>query len=100
MHRDEMRKRSSQMLGTAYRLEIASWINEHAPDTVSALSLAQDTEIFYARVQQELKRLVAAGLLVQRERRQTVEYKPVSSVYWRFCAELRAELEGTSGDSR
>jgi len=91
----ELREKSKQLLGNAYRLEVASEIFAHPDEKISAQEMADLTGIRYPRVYEELKRLEAAGLLVaagNRASSRTVDYKVVPSAYWQLSSSLLAEL--------
>ena len=96
---ERVRAASKEMLGNKYRVEIGAAIHTWAGEKLNSLTVADYTGIRYPRVQEDLKRLAAAGLLEQIEDpgSRTVEYKAASSVYWEFCSALLAEL-GESGD--
>lgn len=90
---EDLRRRSTQLLGNMYRLEIVEAIIRAAGEPVTATSVHEETGIKYPRVQEELKRLAEAGLLRQRDapRGQPVEYKASATVYWEMCQHLSAE---------
>ena len=91
----EIREKSKQLLGNAYRLEVASEIFAHADEKISAQEMADLTGIRYPRIYEELRRLQATGLLVasgNRTSTRTVDYKVVPSVYWQLASSLLAEL--------
>jgi DNA-binding transcriptional ArsR family regulator len=91
---DELRIASKDLLGNKYRLEIGAAIHERNDEPLTALAISDFTGVRYQRVQEDLKRLTAAGLLVQPDEQegQTVEYQPVESVYWELCRALLLEL--------
>lgn len=94
----DVRRWSSQLLGNIYRLEVVEAINRADGEPVTATSVHEETGIKYPRVQEELKRLTEAGLLMQKDapRGQPVEYKAVSTVYWKMCERLLAEVRSIS----
>jgi len=92
----EIREKSKQLLGNAYRLEVASEIFAHSDEKISAQELADLTGIRYPRIHEELKRLEAAGLLEAsgiRTSTRTVDYKVVPTTYWQLASSLLAELK-------
>jgi DNA-binding transcriptional ArsR family regulator len=88
-----LRALSKELLGNKYRLEIAAEIAA-SDDPVHAQGLADATGVRYPRVQEELKRLRAAGILAERSDpgSNIVQYKTHPSVYWDMCRQLRDEL--------
>jgi hypothetical protein len=94
MNLEEIRQRSTELLGNMYRLEVAEAIVRATGEAVTATSVHDETQIRYQRVQEELKRLASAGMLRARPaaRGQPVEYKAEPSVYWELCAQLLDEL--------
>ncbi len=93
---ERVRAASKEMLGNKYRVEIGAAIQSWDGEKLNALTVSDFTGIRYPRVQEDLKRLAAAGLLDQVDDAgsRTVEYKPAASVYWEFCQALLRELEG------
>lgn len=90
---ERVRSVSKDLLGNKYRAEVGAAIHIWGKDSLTALTVADFTGIRYPRVQEELKRLEAAGLLSQVESLgQQVEYKAGPTVYWEFCAALLEEL--------
>jgi DNA-binding transcriptional regulator GbsR (MarR family) len=91
---ERLRSVSKDLLGNKYRAEVGAAIHVWEQDALTALTVSDFTGIRYARVQEELKRLEAAGLLVQVDSPgQQVEYKASPTVYWEFCAALFEELQ-------
>lgn len=89
MDHRELRKRSKALLGSMYRLEIAVAIARCYGESFTAQSIADDAEIRYGAVQQELKHLERAGMISQLDSvGPTVEYKAAADVYWRSCEDL------------
>ena len=89
------RSMSKALLGSQYRAEIAAAIDE-AKGPVSAQGLADETNIRYPRVQQELKHLLHAGVLTERPPEgRTVFYEKIDTAYWSYCTALTAEWNGT-----
>jgi DNA-binding transcriptional ArsR family regulator len=100
MESTPVRMRSKQLLGNAYRMELAAELAE-VGKPVSAIELADATGIRYPRVHEELQRLKAAGLLVASESRGSgvvVEYTVVPSCYWQGCRDLLTETRGLSDE--
>lgn len=95
MANESLRDASKALLGNRYRLEIAAAVHAWGEEPLNALTMADFTGIRYPRVQEDLKRLQAAGLLRGGgdPSARTVEYKAVASVYWEFCRALLAELD-------
>ena len=96
-----IRAASKALLGNQYRLEICAALTERQAEAVSATEMADLLEIKYARAHEELKRLLAAGLLREPGAPvggRTVDYKVVPSVYWEMCAALLAEIKGAEPD--
>lgn len=88
------RSMSKALLGSQYRAEIAAAIGE-ADGPVSAQGLADETKIRYPRVQQELKHLLQAGVLVERPSEgRTVLYEKTDTAFWSYCSALAAEWDG------
>jgi hypothetical protein len=95
MGSDDIRSASKALLGNKYRAEIGACVHAWGDKPLTALAVADQTGIRYGRVHEELVRLKDAEMLdhVEQAGGSTVEYKASPSVYWRFCAELLAELE-------
>jgi len=95
---EDVRRWSGQLLGNIYRLEVVETINRAASEPVTATSVHEESGIKYPRVQEELKRLTEAGLLMQQNapRGQPVEYKAVPTVYWMMCEQLLAEVRSVT----
>jgi hypothetical protein len=98
MGTDDIRKTSKELLGNKYRAEIGAAIHAWGTNPMTALAMSDHTGIRYGRVQEELVRLKEAGILqlVDQLAGATVEYKATSSVYWKLCADLLAELTAAS----
>ncbi len=97
MKGEPLRSASKDLLGNKYRAEVGAAIHAWGSEPLTALTLSDYTGIRYPRVQEELKRLEAAGLLSQMDKPgQQVEYKARATVYWEFCNALLAELQGAS----
>jgi hypothetical protein len=76
-------------LGASYRLEVAAAIAAYGGSTFTTQGIADDTGIRYPRVQQELKHLLAAEMLVLSESPAPyVNYKAVADPYWEVCVRL------------
>lgn len=96
MNGEPLRSASKDLLGNKYRAEVGAAIHVWGSEPLTALTIADYTGIRYPRVQEELKRLEAAGLLSQIDKPgQQVEYKAQATVYWEFCGALLAELEAS-----
>jgi DNA-binding transcriptional regulator GbsR (MarR family) len=91
---EEVRRLSGQLLGNKYRLEVVEALCRAGDDSVTATSIHEETGIKYARVQEELKRLKAYGVLRELDTpgAQTVEYKIEPTVYWELCKQLLDEI--------
>lgn len=91
-----IREMSAALFGRDYRLELAAAIHQASGEPVTTQQLSDDTGIRYPRVQEDLKRLAACGMLVQQPRRgPEVEYKATAGPYWQTCAEILLELRGS-----
>ena len=79
---ESLRSQSKDLLGNKYRAEVGATVHVWGPEPLTALTIADYTGIRYPRVQEELKRLEAAGLLSQVDQPgQQVEYKAQATVY-------------------
>lgn len=96
MQVEEVRRRSTQLFGNMYRLEVVDAILLAAGESVTASSVHEETGIKYPRVQEELKRLTDAGVLRQKPARrgQPVEYKAEPTTYFELCKSVLGELRG------
>jgi Fic family protein len=85
---------SANLFGNRYRIVVAAAISELGPGAAfSAKSIAESTGVFYARVQEDLKRLERAGLLgKQPTGGRTVEYVAAQTQYWAMCRLVGGEL--------
>lgn len=97
---EQARALSKALLGSSYRAEIAAAIYRSDGAPVNAQGLADETGLRYPRVQQELKHLLAAGVLEPCDSEsRTVDYKAVQCDYWRFCDLLLREWRSTEPDT-
>jgi hypothetical protein len=91
-----LRELSKELLGNKYRLEVAVAIARLEGSPFYAQSLVDDCGLRYPRVQEELKRLAAADMLIEQPPEQgggsTVYYKAIASVYWQMCVQFHEEL--------
>lgn len=86
---------SKALLGSSYRAEIAAAIGR-CDGPFSAQEIFEETKIWYARVQEELKHLLAAGMLLEKESTgRAVLYERAPSGYWSSCSTLIAEWSGS-----
>ena len=85
---------SADLFGNRHRIAVGSAISElDSSDSFSAKSLAESTGVFYARVQEDLKRLQKAGLLTtQSQGGRTVEYVAKRTSYWAMCKAIESEF--------
>lgn len=91
---------SKALLGSSYRAEIAAEIGRR-DGPFSAQEIFEETGIWYARVQQELKHLLAAGMLVEKESiGRAVLYERAASDYWACCSKLIDEWSGPKASAR
>lgn len=89
---------SKSLVGGTYRLEIAD-ASHSVGKPFTCQEIADATNIRYGRVQEDLKRLVAAQMLVALPREGLeVRYEAVASTYWQACQRLLQEArDGGSG---
>lgn len=93
------RAMSKALLGSSYRAEIAAEIGRR-DGPFSAQAIFEETGIWYARVQQELKHLLAVGMLVEKESAgRAVLYERAASDYWELCSKLISEWSGSKASA-
>lgn len=89
----ELRELSDALVGRMYRLEIGAAIADADGDVISIREISESTGIFYQRVQEDIQRLVACGLLTHTDTRDGTKYfKPRPTAYWRLCRAVAEEV--------
>lgn len=94
MDEGALRGHSKALLGREYRLQVAAAIDGCHGETFTTQSIASATGIFYPRVQEDLQRLLHAGLIDVAEKGRDVRYRAVETVYWDAASRLLRESTG------
>lgn len=83
---------SKDLLGNAYRLQVAAAVDECADDELYSEAVAQRAGLKDARASEQLRHFAAIGMLEQLPKDGRKQpYKKGPSCYWAMCRSLRQE---------
>jgi len=92
---DEIRRLSARLFGNADRLHVAAAIGRMEGKPISVKAVAEESGLDYNRVQEQIARFRAAGVLVPdfdaSMRRK--DHGAILPPYWRMAAAILAMLE-------
>ena len=99
MDASDIRRLSSRLFGNAHRLEVAASIARQLGKPVNSKGIAAEGALDYNRVQEQVRLLAEAGLLVPDfdPGSRFKDYRPVETVYWSLALRLLEELRDRDG---